>query len=240
MGDLADPVLAQHRLAAGPGDAGLAGKLATLADGRDPRVVREVLIAVARLQWAGAPAWLDRTFRHPDPALEHAAIQALRRAANRRAVLALFDKPDNAPLRSLSLRAIAARADPELADGLIARLATERNPDRRRQYADALTRVYRKPGPWVYWGYRPAQRPANPVAWERTEAIGAAIDRVLLDPDPAVRLAVLRRMQREKVATRLATLDRWLKAESRPDAVAAILDSVREHGPEDSAISSRG
>ena len=94
-------------------------------------------------------------------------------------------------------------------------------------------RVYRKPGPWVYWGYRPAPRPANPVAWERTEAIGAALDRVLLDPDSAVRLAVLRRMQREKVATRLATLDRWLNAESRPDAVAAILDSLREHGPEE-------
>ena len=231
VGDLGDPVLAQHRLAVGPGDAGLARKLATLADGRDPRVMREVLIAVTRLRWAGAPAWLDRTLRHPDPALEHAAIQALRRAANWPAVLALVDEPDRRRLRSLALRAIADRADPELADGLIERLDPERNPDRRRQYADALARVYRKPGPWVYWGYRPAQRPANPVAWERTEAIGAALDRVLLDPDPAVRLAVLRRMQREKVATRLATLDRWLNAESRPDTVAAILASVREHRP---------
>ena len=84
VGDLADPVLAQHRLAAGPGDAGLAANLATLADGRDPRVVREVLIAVARLRWGGAPTWLDRTLRHPDPALAHAAIQALRRSANGR------------------------------------------------------------------------------------------------------------------------------------------------------------
>ncbi len=40
-------------------------------------------------------------------------------------------------------------------------------------------------------------------------------------------------MQREKIATRLATLDRWLKAESRPDAVATILESVRDHGPDE-------
>ncbi len=232
LADLSDPVLTQHRLAAGPGDAELANKLAALADGRDPRVMREVLIAVARLRWAAAPAWLDKALKQPDFALEHAAISALRRSANWPAVLALINKPDSDPMRSLALRAIADRADPDVVDGLIARLGTEPSPDRRRHYAGALARVYKKPGPWVYWGYRPAPRPANTVAWERTEAIGEALDRALFDPDPAVRLAVLRRMQREKIATRLATLDRWLKAESRPDVVATILESVRDHGPD--------
>ena len=56
-----------------------------------------------------------------------------------------------------------------MVDGLIARLGTERDPDRLRQYADALTRVYEKPGPWVYWGYRPAPRPANTVDWYPSE-----------------------------------------------------------------------
>ena len=65
-----------------------------------------------------------------------------------------------------------------------------------------LARVYKTPGPWVYWGYRPAPRPANTVAWERTEAIAEALDRALDDPDDDVRLAVLRRMIREKVPTR--------------------------------------
>src|SRR5207253_1489248 len=80
---------------------------------------------------------------------------------------------------------------------------------RRREYAEALTRVYRKPGPWVYWGYRPPPRPANTVPWERTEAIAQSLDRVLADRDPAVRLAVLRRMQREKVPICLTTLGHW-------------------------------
>ncbi len=184
VGDCGDPVLTQHRLAAGPGDARLASTLAALADGRDPRVMREVVIAVARLRWAAAPAWLEKALAHPDPALEHAAIQALRRSANWPAVLALIDKTDGDPMRSIARRAIADRADPDLVDGLIARLGTERSPARRRQYADALARVYKKPGPWVYWGYRPAPRPANTVAWERTEAIEAALDRALFIPIP--------------------------------------------------------
>jgi putative heme-binding domain-containing protein len=92
-----------------------------------------------------------------------------------------------------------------------------------------LTRVHRKPGPHVYWGYRPPPRLPNAVAWERTEAVEQALDRVLADPDRAVRLAVLRRMQREKVPTRLATLRRWLHEEKEAEPIAAILESLREH-----------
>jgi putative membrane-bound dehydrogenase-like protein len=233
VADLSDPILTQHRLAAGPGDAGLARKLAALAEGRSPRVMLEVVVAIARLRWADAPAWLSGTLKHPDPALGHAAIQALRRSGNWPLVFTLIDKTDSEAMRSLALRALADRADPGLVDGLISRLGGEGSPDRRRQYADALSRVYKQPGPWVYWGYRPAPRPANTVAWERTEAIGEALDRVLLDPDPEVRLAVLRRMQREKIAIGLPSLQRWLRAEYRPDAVAAILESTGDHSPDE-------
>jgi putative heme-binding domain-containing protein len=66
------------------------------------------------------------------------------------------------------------------------------------------------------------------VAWERTEAIAHALDHVLDDPDRAVRLAVLRRMQREKVPIRLATLGQWLQDEYQPDRVAAILAALSD------------
>jgi putative membrane-bound dehydrogenase-like protein len=231
VADLADPVLASHRLAAGPGDADLAARLAGLADGRDPRVVLELTIAVSRLRWTGAPGWLHQTLRRPDPALAHASVQAMRHSANWPALLALLDEPDTDPTRALSLRAVADRAEPEIVDGLIARLNREQNPDRRCQYADRLTRVYKKPAPWVYWGYRPAARPANTVTWERTAAIAEALDRALSDTDEAIRLAVLRRMLREKVATRLTTLRRWLRARPAPETMAAIIESLRDHSP---------
>src|SRR5262249_32054258 len=108
-------------------------------------------------------------------------------------------------------------------------LGAETRPERRRQYADLLARVHKRPGPWTYWGYRPAPRSANPVAWERTEAIAAALDRALGDPDAAVRLAVLRRMLPAKGATRAASLRHLLRARPAPDAMAAILEALGDH-----------
>src|SRR5262249_22614122 len=114
-------------------------------------------------------------------------------------------------------------------DGLIGRLRTEPDPVRRRVYADLLSRVYQKPGPEPYWGYRPAPRPANPVAWERSDAIAAVLDRLLADPDRAVRLAVLRRMHRERIPTRLSSLGALLRWERAPENVAVILEALRAH-----------
>jgi putative membrane-bound dehydrogenase-like protein len=226
VADLRDPVLTRHKLDAGRGDADLAVRLAALAKGQEPRVVREIVVALGRLRWADAPDWLRQNLAEPDAALAHAAMQTLRRADNWPAVVKLLDRPAGEPIRAIALRAVAERYEPVVVDGLIDRLGTEKESSRRREYADALTRVHQKPGPWTYWGYRPAPRPTNTVAWERTEAIAAALDRVLADPDRALRLAVLRRMQREKVPVRLATLGPWLEDEHEPDRSAALLASL--------------
>ena len=45
----------------------------------------------------------------------------------------------------------------ELVDGLLDRLRRETDAARRRAYADALMRVYKKPAAWTYWGFRPAR-----------------------------------------------------------------------------------
>jgi putative membrane-bound dehydrogenase-like protein len=229
IADLGDPVLANHRLNAGPGDADLAARLAALPTNRDPSVLLEVVQALGRLQWDQTPAWLRKTLTKPDAALAHAAMQALRRARNWREVLKLLDEPENSPLRPIALRAVAERFDPIVVDGLIQRLRSESNPTRRGQLADALTRVRKKPGPWAYWGYRPGPRPANTIAWERTAAIEQALDRVLADADRTVRVAVLSRMQRERIPARAATLGRWLSEERDAKRVAIILESVKTH-----------
>ena len=195
IADLSDPIIVKHQLAAGRGDEALANKLAILAEGQDPRVVLEIVIALGRLRWTNAPDWLGQNLRQPDASLAHAAMQTMRRSENWSAILKLLDTANNEPIRTIALRAIADRHEPQVADGLIARLEIAKDAERRREYADVLTRVYKKPAPWKYWGYRPLPRPANTVAWERTDAIAKALDRALTDPDRSVRLAVLRRMQ---------------------------------------------
>jgi putative membrane-bound dehydrogenase-like protein len=226
--DLADPILVRHRLDAGPCDALTAQRVAGWAADKDSRVLLEVVIALGRLGWHDVPGWLARVLRKPDPALAHAAMQALRRSDNWPAVMQLCDRPDSDPLRAVALRALAEQYVPVVVDGLIDRLHTDGDPPRRRQYADLLGRVCKRPGPWTYWGYRPPPRPANTLAWERTDAIGRALDKALGDPDRALRLLVLRRMQRDKVLPSLDALRRWLRDEEDTARLAAILESLRE------------
>jgi putative membrane-bound dehydrogenase-like protein len=228
LADLSDPVFARHRLDARQGDAAAASRLARLARRADPRVQLEVVIALARLRWAGTVAWLCQALDKPDAALAHAAMQAMRRVQDWPGVLSLLDRPTTDPLRVIAVRACADQAVPKVVDGLIARLRTESDARRRRAYADLLTRVARKPGPWVYWGYRSPPRSANTVAWERTTAIEDALDRVLADPDRSVRLAVMQRMEREKIPIRRPTLDRWLAEDRQPERVAALLAVLRD------------
>src|SRR5262249_54908058 len=165
VADLADPVLVRHKLDAGPGDADLAVRLAELGKGQNSRVQREIIVALGRLRWASAPDWLRQHLGKPDAALAHAAMQTLRRSENWSAILKRLDEPGDEPLRAIALRAVAERYEPKVVDGLIERVRTEKDAIRRREYSLALARVYKKPGPWVYWGYRPGPRPANTVAW---------------------------------------------------------------------------
>src|SRR5262249_21775132 len=156
--------------------------------------------------------WLRSHLKRPDPALAHAAQWTLRRAGNWPAVLKLLDEPSSEPFRTIALRAVADQYVPQVVDGFADRLRRETDPGRGGEYPDARTRGYRKPPrPWVYWGFRPPPRPAHTVAWERTTEIEQALDRVLAAPDPTVRMATLRRMLREKVPARTATLARWLE-----------------------------
>jgi putative membrane-bound dehydrogenase-like protein len=231
VADLADPILTQHKLDAGRGDAAMATRLAALANGQDERVQMAIVVALGRLRWADAPEWLNQILREPDATLQHAAMQTLRRSDNWLAVLKLLDPPTAAPIRSIALRALAERHEPAVVDGLIQRLGSDPDAARRREYADALARVYKKPGPWTYWGYRPGPKPANTETWERTEAIEQALARSLADPDRDLRLAVLMRMQHEKVPVSLDTLGQWLKDEHDPQRAAAILAALGEQPP---------
>jgi putative heme-binding domain-containing protein len=234
LGDLADPVLTQHRLDAGPGSANLADQLAALNTGGDPCVLREIVIALGRLQWSEAPDWLSKNLpKDADAALSHAAQQALRRSRNWPALVKLLDLPDSEPIRDLALRALAGQYQPTIVDGLMERLAREASPSRRRAYADLQTRVHRKPGPWVYWGYRPPPRPAPTVPWGRTDAIAGALERLLADADFSVRRDLLLRMQRENIPVRLTALVSWLRADRDPGRVALLLETLKKHSAKD-------
>jgi putative membrane-bound dehydrogenase-like protein len=232
IGDLADPVIAQHRLDAGRGDATLAANLAELGMTAREHLRMEVIIALGRLRWAETAHWLKQIFLHPDePALLHAAMQALRRSQNWPAVFTLLDKPPHVVVFDVAIAAIAGQFDPAIVDELQKRLQSGPSFSYREHYADLLTRICHKPGPWVYWEYRPGPRPANTVSWERTAAIEDSLNRLLEDPSPHVRRVTLHRMQREQISPKLETLSRRLQDERDHEIASAIIESLRDHPP---------
>ena len=227
IADLFDPVLVEHKIEAGRGDPEIAKRLSGLGARQDPQIIFEVTVALGRLRWTGSPDWLRTNLRNPDQTLAHAAQQTLRRAENWPAVLEWLDSSEPS-LRSIALRALANQTETEVADGLIHRLETPQDPKHRRDYIDLLARVHRKPGAWVYWGFRPAPRPPNTETWERSTAIERALDQTLADRDPEVRFATLQRLKREKIPARPETLDRLLREEQKPEIVAAVLSLLKE------------
>jgi putative membrane-bound dehydrogenase-like protein len=238
IADLTDPILANHRLAAGRGSAEVASRLSALAEDADPRFVLEVVVALGRLRWKAAPLWLGRNLTNPDPALAHAAMQALRRADNWPAVFELLDTANDSAnempgVRTLALRAVSRQAEPLVVDGLIRRLDREANPARRGQYADALGRVFKTPAPWVYWGFRPAPRVPNTVDWSHTQAIGTALTGAIADAHHQVRGTALARMIRENIPIATDALANWLDDDPEAVHAAIILDALGRKPPEE-------
>ena len=235
LADVTDPVLRHHRLDAGRGDPSVTKKLElATSDEKDARVLLEFMVAMARLRWSGAPNWLAQRWDKLslDPSIEHAAMQLLRRTANWPRVLSLLDRPSQKrgrkkpDLRTIALRSVADHANEQIVDGLIQRLKNEKSPIRRREYVATLARVHKKPKAWTYWGFRPAPRPANTVAWDRTEKIANTLDQALQDTDFDVRMDALTCMRREAVPVKLTSLKRWQRDEIFADGHAAILAAL--------------
>ena len=226
LGDLGDPVLVKHKLDAGRGNEQLAKDLATLPNAQNARLLREITIVLGRLRWRDTADWLKKTLENADDTWQHAALGALR---NWPAVLRLLNEPMDSPIRRVAVRALADRHETDVVDAMLRRSTEAADPSHRREAVELLTRVYKKPGPWKYWGYRPGPRPANSEPWERTDAIVKALDDYLANSKNADRGRILERMRREKVPVQLPTLTQWLKVETQATTVATILTALRDY-----------
>ena len=227
VADLTDPVLVGDRIDSKRSDVAVAERLARLGQRADSRVHREVIVAVGRLRWTGLSSWLkSHTTKTLDAVRLHAGQQALRRVADWESTLELLDLPSSHPARAMALRAVADRYEPAVVGWLIERLESEDRADRRREYAEWLTRVWRKPAAWKYWGYRPAPRPVNPGDWKQTRAIAQALGRALADKDRLVRVITLTSMRRQGVPIPAGVLVEWLKTERDAAAVTVLLEAI--------------
>ena len=238
VADLIDPALKPVDDASAVDVNEVAARLAGLPGLDDPCLLREVVIALRRLRWTQSVAWLAAHNNFSEPVLDHAAMQLLRESGDWTAVAQLWDPAGQAAARAAHVRAIALRAaaeqfDSVLIDELIARLRSDPHARCRGEYADLLCRAARRPAPWTYWGFRPAPRPANSVAWDRTPTIDTALNASLGDPDLTVRAGILQGMLRENVPVQSAQLGMWLPQERDPGRVSLLLNALDRQPPTD-------
>lgn len=225
IADLMDPILVKDTLNAGRGNTTISKRLAELQVERDPRLLREVAIALGRLKWVGAPRWLSLHINSkPDTAITHVATWTFRQADNWPYIFTIWDNPLS-PSRPAALNAAAKQTNPVVVNALLNRCMN------RTEYAGMLSRVYKKPAPYQYWGFRPDPRPANSVAWDLTEPIEHTLVEVFprRDKDSA---EVRKQILREGVPIPTATLATCLAKESDDARLAVVLDAMKERSDE--------
>ncbi|MEE2738547.1 MAG: HEAT repeat domain-containing protein [Planctomycetota bacterium] len=227
LADWHDPVFVDDRLDSKRCDERIAERIARIGVGADAVVILEVVQALGRLHWPETVSWLRSHLPVTDRALDHATMQTMRRMDHWPSVMTLLDQPTSSGLRKLALRAVTDQFLPKVVDGTITRLEKETSISRQQQYVEVLSRVYRKPGAWKYWGYRPAPRSPGKVVWEGTESIEQVMDQMLRHASLEIRHDTLIRMQRENIPAHRETLYEWLRDDHAERRITGILEVLR-------------
>ena len=205
-----------------------------LAGLKDPnaRVRLQSLIGLARLKesraapliFAAAASWSG-----DDSRLLHTAVKALVELGNVKACLSAASKGDR-----LAFRVLQEMHSAESVAGLIALADTTSSPEVRVASLGALARLFHQEKPWdlvSWWQTRPDDRGPyfEPVTWEETPRIQAAIERnfpKLSKPERDAYVTVLTRNRAQVTKLKLDGLDPLLVAFDAPSLEGALLEVV--------------
>jgi putative membrane-bound dehydrogenase-like protein len=172
----------------------------------DARTRKEAAISIARLgKLEHAPA-LTPLLGDADPIVCHTAVQALKQLKAAEACFAVVDSPGaGVAERKGALRVLQSLHDPEVVAGLIRRLESESDSDRRKGLLTALCRLHFTEGVWKgnFWGTRPdTSGPYYQTAeWSETRTIAAALRKALVQVSGEEAAHLISEFNRHKVST---------------------------------------
>jgi putative heme-binding domain-containing protein len=205
-----------------------------LAGLKDPnaRVRLQALIGFARLKESRATPHIlaaAAQWSGDDSRLRHTAVKTLVQLGNAKACLTAASKGDR-----LAFRALQEMHSAEVVAGLTALADTTSSPEVRNASLGALARLFHREKPWdlvSWWQVRPDDRGPyfEPVTWEETPRIQAAIERnytKLSKPDRDAYVNVLTRNRVPVTKLRLDGLDPLLAAFDAPSLDGALLEVV--------------
>ena len=150
----------------------------------NPRVRAAAIIALRRLGKVDAAQAILPLVADPDPVIVHLAVRALAELKAAAVLVGALDSSDD-KVKPGALRALYGFYDPKVADALIARLATTKDPALRKALLTTLCRLDNKDtaytDPKVWWGTRPDT--SGPVykaeSWEASPKIEAVLKTAL-------------------------------------------------------------
>ena len=184
-------------------DVPAAPLLAALKDA-NPRVRIQAVIATARRGKTDIAMQVADVLGDSDPVIAHTAYRVLAQLKAVDALFAVVDKTD-APYeqRTHALWSLHMQHDPAVTDGLLQRLANEKDSARRQGLLGALCRLYLQDGKWEgnSWGTRPDT--SGPYyqgeQWSESPKILAALKADLGKAAPDEAAFLINEMSRNKV-----------------------------------------
>ncbi len=191
----------------------------------DARTRLEAIVGASRQNVVTAGPQIAALLDDADPVVRHTAFSGLAMLGAADACFAVLDDPAK---RTGALRALMRMHQPEVVDGLIARL--EKATAGRSDLLAALCRLHFKEGEWKgdSWGTRPDTRGPyyQPEGWSETPRIAAVLKAELEKISPAEAPAFIRELRRNRIDFNEA-LDRIMalvKIDSTllPDLVAQL------------------
>jgi len=197
----------------------------------DARTRREAVVSTARLGNSTQAISLVPLLADRDPVIAHTTVQALKRLHAVDICFAAVDTQEtNSPERVGALRVLQSLHEAAVVDGLIARLNNESDAARRQGLLAALCRLYFTEGEWTgnSWGTRPdTSGPIyQPVEWNGTDAITAALKQALKSTRPDEVVFLAKEMDRNKIRMNDAVLVLVELAKNDPAQLPVAMKSL--------------
>ena len=195
----------------------------------DPRTRLESIVSLTR---AGATAQIPAIAPYladADEVIAHTAFQAFRRLNAVDASFSILDdRAASEAMRAAALRVLQTFHQTKVVDGLIARLGTDTDTQRRGGLITALGRLYNTEAEWDgdWWSTRPSTVGPyfSPVTWSESGKIAAGLDAALQKANTADAVMIGRAYTKFSVPAG----DAVLKLVAAADADPALLPLVTE------------
>lgn len=200
----------------------------------NPRTRLESAVALARIGRADVAGSVAQLVADIDPVVAHAAVQSLIRLKASDACFGILDRTNtDGPRRIALLRVLQSIHEPEVVDGLIARVRKEAVSTRRRDLLVALCRQHFIEGVWKgnSWGTRPDTRGPyfQPETWAESDKIAAVLQAELDKADAEETQFLATQLARHRIELKdgLKTLLAKVKVDARfvPVVIAQVYRS---------------